>query len=78
MLVAFCKNGVFVVQKSLTLERRTTYKDVSHLSPLKIKIPSKNMREKPTDNINYSFSLLIMSGSSYMSPHCVAIFRERS
>jgi hypothetical protein len=29
------------------------------VSPLKIKIPSKNMREKPTYT-NYSFSLLIM------------------
>jgi hypothetical protein len=43
------------------------------------------MREKPTNIIiiiihyytNYSFSLLIMYGSSYMFRHYIAILRER-
>jgi hypothetical protein len=35
------------------------------------------MREKPT-NTRYSFSLLIMYGSSYNLPHYVVIFTERS
>jgi hypothetical protein len=36
------------------------------------------MREKPTNDTNYSFSLLIMYGSSYMFRHYIAILRERS
>jgi hypothetical protein len=36
------------------------------------------MREKPTKYTNYSFSLLIMYGGSYMFRHYIAIFRERS
>jgi hypothetical protein len=43
------------------------------MSPLKIKIPSKNKREKPTNKYtNYSFSLLIMYGSflHVSSLHC--------
>jgi hypothetical protein len=38
------------------------------------------MREKPKANkyTNYSFSLLIMYGSSYIFRHYTAIFRERS
>jgi hypothetical protein len=38
------------------------------------------MREKPTNNTytNYSFSLLIVYGSSYMFRHNIAIFSERS
>jgi hypothetical protein len=36
------------------------------------------MREKPTYTPNYSFSLLIMYGSSYMFRHYIAILRERS
>jgi hypothetical protein len=35
------------------------------------------MRKKPTNN-NYSFSLLIRYGSSYMFRHYIAILRERS
>jgi hypothetical protein len=47
------------------------------VSPLKLKIPNKNMRENKKCN-NYSFSLLIMYGSFYMFRHYNAIFRERS
>jgi CRISPR/Cas system CMR-associated protein Cmr1 (group 7 of RAMP superfamily) len=47
------------------------------VSPLKIKIHSKNMREKLT-NTPISFSLLIIYGSSYMFRHYIAILRERS
>jgi hypothetical protein len=36
------------------------------------------MREKTNTYTNYSFSLLIMYGSSYMFRHYIAIFRERS
>jgi hypothetical protein len=48
------------------------------MSHLQIKIPSKYMREKPTNTLNYSFNLLIMYGSFYMFWHYIAIFRERS
>jgi hypothetical protein len=47
------------------------------MSPLKIKIPGKNMHEKQKIT-NYYFNLLIMYGSSYMFRHYIAIFRERS
>jgi hypothetical protein len=47
------------------------------VSPLKIKIPSKNVCETNKYN-NYSLSLLIMYGSSYMFRNYIAIFRERS
>jgi hypothetical protein len=47
------------------------------VGPLKIKIPIKNMREKPTNMYtNYPFSVLIMYGSSYMFQHYIAIFRK--
>src|SRR5215475_8403618 len=46
-------------------------------SPLKIKIPSK-ICAKANKYTNYSFSLLIMYGSSYIFRHYIAIFRERS
>jgi hypothetical protein len=37
------------------------------------------MRKKSTNKYtNYSFSLLIMYGSSYMFQHYIAIFREPS
>src|SRR5215510_15870735 len=36
------------------------------------------MREKATNTTNYSSSLLIMYGNSYMFRHYIAIFRERS
>jgi hypothetical protein len=48
------------------------------MSPLKIKIPNKNMRKKTNKYTNYSFSLLIMYGSSYMFWHYVSILSERS
>jgi hypothetical protein len=35
------------------------------------------MREKQKKCINYSFSLVIMYGSSYMFRHYIVIFRER-
>jgi hypothetical protein len=41
------------------------------VSPFKIKIPSKNMREKPTKTTNYSFSLLIMYGDVVCGAHHV-------
>jgi hypothetical protein len=47
------------------------------MSPLNIKIPSKNMRENQQIQ-NYSFSLLIIYGSSYMFRHYIVILRERS
>jgi hypothetical protein len=48
------------------------------VSPLKIKIPNKTMREKPKKYANYSFSLLIMYDISYMFRRYIAIIRERS
>jgi hypothetical protein len=36
------------------------------------------MREKTNKYTNYSFSLLIMYGSSNMFRHDIAIFRKRS
>jgi hypothetical protein len=42
------------------------------MSPLKIKIPSKSMREKKIHQ------LFITYGSSYMFRHYIAIFNERS
>jgi hypothetical protein len=36
------------------------------------------MREKTNKYTNYSFSLLIMYGSSYMFLNYIAIFREHS
>jgi hypothetical protein len=48
------------------------------MSYLKIKIPSKNMREKTNIYTNYSLSLLIVYGSSYRFWHYIAIVRERS
>jgi hypothetical protein len=51
-----------------------TYKDCT-VSPLKIKTSSKNVW-KTNKYTNYSCSLLIMYGSSYMFPHYIAIFRE--
>jgi hypothetical protein len=45
--------------------------------PLKIKIPSKNMRKNQQIN-NYLFILLIMYGIFYMFRHYITIFRERS
>jgi hypothetical protein len=51
---------------------------MSRSEPLKIKISCKNMREKTNKYKNYSFSLLIMYGRSYIFRHYIAIFRERS
>jgi hypothetical protein len=48
------------------------------VSPLKIKIPSKNMREETNKYTNYLFNLLIMYGISYMFRYYIAIFRKRS
>jgi hypothetical protein len=48
------------------------------MSPLIIKIPSKNMREKPTNATIIDLSLLIMYVSSYMFRHYIAIFRKSS
>jgi hypothetical protein len=48
------------------------------MSHLKIKIPSKNMREKTNKCNDYSFTLLIMYGSSYTFRYYIAILRERS
>jgi hypothetical protein len=48
------------------------------MSPLKIKIPSKNMRENPTNTPIIHSVLLIVYGSSYMFRHYIAIVRERS
>jgi hypothetical protein len=49
------------------------------MSPLKIKIPSKICVKSSKYN-NYSFSLLIMYGSSYMFRYYsyIVILRERS
>jgi hypothetical protein len=46
--------------------------------PLKIKIPSKKMREKPTNTLIIHSVFLIMYGSSYMFRHYIAILKERS
>jgi hypothetical protein len=46
------------------------------MSPLKIKIPNK-ICVKTKKYTNYSLSLLIIYGSSYMFRHYVAITRER-
>jgi hypothetical protein len=46
------------------------------VSLLKIKIASKNLHEKPT-NTYYSFSLLIMFDSSYMSDHYLVVTKVR-
>jgi hypothetical protein len=46
-------------------------------SPLKIKTAVKYAR-KTNKYTNYSFSLLIIYGISYMFRHYIAIFRERS
>jgi hypothetical protein len=48
------------------------------VSPLKIKIPSKNMHEKPTNATVIAFSLLSMCGISAMFRHYIAILREFS
>jgi hypothetical protein len=64
---------------TVTIFNPLTPKDLKRrraVRPLKIKILSRNMHEKPT-SINYSFSLLIMYGSSYMFRQYIAIFRER-
>jgi hypothetical protein len=45
------------------------------VSPLKIKISRKIMSEKLNKYANYSFSLLIMYGSSYMFQNYIAILR---
>jgi hypothetical protein len=50
---------------------------MSRSEPLKIEIPSKN-EWKTNKYTNYSFSLLIMYGISYMFRHYSAILRERS
>jgi hypothetical protein len=44
------------------------------VSPLKIKIHSKNMREKPTNTP----IIYVMYGISYMFRHYITILRERS
>jgi hypothetical protein len=46
------------------------------VSPLKIKIPSKNMRKN--QEIQQLFIQFIMYGSSYMFRHHIVIIRERS
>jgi hypothetical protein len=43
------------------------------VNSLKIKIPIKNMRKKPTNTAIINFSLLIMYGSSYMFRHYIAL-----
>jgi hypothetical protein len=48
------------------------------VSHLKIKIPSKNMHEKPTDTSIINSVYLSMYGSSYMFRHYIATVREHS
>jgi hypothetical protein len=47
------------------------------VSPLKTKIPSKNMREKPKKYTNYSFSLLIMWRGNLRSPRTTSLNKTR-
>jgi hypothetical protein len=54
-----------------------TYKVVAQWALEKLN-PRYKYAWKTNKYTNYSFSLLIMYGSSYMLRHYIAIFRERS